>query len=185
MMEISCSFTGHRPQRFPWRFNEDDPRCIALKSVLTEQIKALVESGATNFFSGMALGVDVWAAQIVLTLRETDPRLKLHCVLPCKDQDTKWNTAARKIYHAILERADTVQYVSQDYYNGCMLDRNRRLVDLADILLAVWDGKPAGGTAATVRYAQKQKREIIRIEPISLQITHEKPSGSNVDIALF
>lgn len=184
-MKTACAFTGHRPQRFPWRFNEADPRCVALKAVLTEQIKALVKFGVTDLFSGMALGVDAWAAQVVLTLREGDPRLKLHCVLPCKNQDARWNAAARKTYHAILEQADTIQYVSQDYYNGCMLDRNRRLVDLADVLLAVYDGKPAGGTAATVRYARNQQKEIICIEPISLQITHEKPTGGNVDIASF
>lgn len=184
-MENACAFTGHRSQKFPWRFNEEDPRCIALKAVLTEQIKVLVKAGITQFTSGMAIGVDCWAAQIVLALRESDPTLKLHCVLPCKNQDAKWNAAAKEAYHAILERADTIQYVSQDYYSGCMLDRNRRLVDLADILLAVYDGKPAGGTAATVRYARKQQKEIICIEPISLQITHERPSGGNVDIASF
>jgi len=88
-MENACAFTGHRSQKFPWRFNEEDPRCIALKAVLTEQIKVLVKAGITQFASGMAIGVDCWAAQIVLALRESDPTLKLHCVLPCKKQYAK------------------------------------------------------------------------------------------------
>lgn len=57
-MNHSCAFTGHRPQRFPWRFNENDPQCVVLKAVLTEQITILAKSGTTDFFSGMALGVD-------------------------------------------------------------------------------------------------------------------------------
>ena len=72
-MARSCAFTGHRPQKFPWRFNEDDPRCAALKAVLAEQIAALTKLGVTGFFSGMALAVDTWAAQSVLALREEYP----------------------------------------------------------------------------------------------------------------
>ena len=95
-MARSCAFTGHRPQKFPWRFNEDDPRCAALKAVLAEQIAALTKLGVTGFFSGMALAVDTWAAQSVLALREEYPQIKLHCVLPCRDQDAKWSAAAKE-----------------------------------------------------------------------------------------
>lgn len=28
----TCAFTGHRPQNLPFRFNESDKRCVALKS---------------------------------------------------------------------------------------------------------------------------------------------------------
>ncbi len=184
-MARSCAFTGHRPQKFPWRFNEDDPRCAALKAVLAEQIAALTKLGVTGFFSGMALAVDTWAAQSVLALREEYPQIKLHCVLPCRDQDAKWSAAAKETYRTILAQADSIQCVSQHYYNGCMLARNRQLVELASVVLAVYDGKLTGGTAATIRYAQEQKKEIICIEPISLRVTHEKPFGGCVDIALF
>lgn len=30
----SCAFTGHRPHKFPWRYNEADERCMALKAAL-------------------------------------------------------------------------------------------------------------------------------------------------------
>ena len=34
----ACAFTGHRPQKLPFGFNEEDPRCIALKAVIETQI---------------------------------------------------------------------------------------------------------------------------------------------------
>ena len=46
-----------------------------------------------------------------------------------------------------------------------MLDRNQRLVDSAARLIAIYNGEKRGGTAATVRYAQKEGREIIYINP--------------------
>lgn len=170
-METSCAFTGHRPQRFPWRFNEADPRCAALKAALNREIKTLHQAGVKAYFSGMALGVDTWAAQAVLALRREDPAVTLHCVLPCENQDKRWSPPAQKAYREILVQADSISYVSRQYYSGCMLERNRQLVDSASILLAVYDGDTSGGTAATVRYAQKQKKEIICIDPVTLQIT--------------
>ena len=73
----------------------------------------------------------------------------------------------------ILEEADSIDYVSHEYYDGCMLERNRRLVDATGLLLAVYNGERRGGTAATVRYAQKLGRRIIILEPASLEIVEE------------
>ncbi len=42
--------------------------------------------------------------------------------------------------------------VSRQYYDGCMIDRNHRLVESADLLLAVFNGVRRSGTGATVNY---------------------------------
>lgn len=167
----SCAFTGHRPHKFPWKHNEADPRCIALKNVLTEQVGKLIEAGTTDFYSGMADGSDCWLSQIVLAFREENPALKLHCFLPCEGQPDKWSSSAQKRYHSILGQADSVVYVSRQYYDGCMIDRNHRLVEAAGLLLAVYNGERRGGTAATLRYAQKLGREIYIVDPISGIVT--------------
>lgn len=46
-----------------------------------------------------------------------------------------------------------------------MLDRNKKMVSSAEILLAVYNGEQRGGTAATVRYARQAGRKIIIIDP--------------------
>ena len=172
-MATTCAFTGHRPHKFPWRDNEDDPRCIALKETLTKQITKLAAAGVTDYYSGGADGVDCWASLIVLALREKNPALKLHCVLPHEGQADKWSDSAREQYHTILKQANSVEYVSRRYYDGCMLDRNHRLVESAGLLLAVFNGVRRSGTGATVNYTRKMSREIIVIDPITLHITHE------------
>ena len=35
--EITCCFTGHRPQRLPWGDNEADLRCQAVKARLRSE----------------------------------------------------------------------------------------------------------------------------------------------------
>lgn len=37
MIERCCAFTGHRPRKFPWGYNEDDARCVALKETLAKR----------------------------------------------------------------------------------------------------------------------------------------------------
>lgn len=54
-----------------------------------------------------------------------------------------------------------------------MLDRNHRLVEAAGVLLAVYNGEQRGGTAATVRYAQKLERQIVILDPVSLETAVE------------
>lgn len=67
----TCAFTGHRPQSLPFGFDESDKRCTSLKSVMRDQIVALIENeGVTHFITGMALGVDMYAAEIVLDLKQ-------------------------------------------------------------------------------------------------------------------
>ncbi len=161
MFEKCCAFTGHRPRKFPWGYNEADERCVALKQVLARQIAKLVDAGYTNFLSGMAEGADTWAALAVLALKKDDPALKLHCVLPCEGQANGWSASARELYAAVLDQAESVVYVSREYSEGCMLKRNRYLVDHAACLMAVYNGEWRGGTAMTVRYARKLGREII------------------------
>ena len=151
MVGTSCAFTGHRPHKFPWKDNEADPRCIALKETLARQIATLAGAGVTEYFTGGADGTDCWAAEIVLDLREKNPALN----------------------HSILKRADSVDYVSRQYYDGCMIDRNHRLVESAGLLLAVFSGVRRSGTGATVNYARKLGREIILIDPLTRSVTHE------------
>ena len=74
----TCAFTGHRPQNLPFGFNEEDERCIDLKKTLREQIINLIENeGVTHFISGMAIGVDMYAAEIVLGLKAPIWELRL------------------------------------------------------------------------------------------------------------
>ena len=176
MLEKTCAFTGHRPKSFSWKYDETAPGCVALKKTLTGQIAALAKAGVTDFFSGMAEGTDCYCSQIVLNLRRNNPALKLHCVLPHEGQADKWNVSARERYNAILQQANSVDYVSRAYYDGCLIDRNHRLVESAGLLLAVYNGVRRSGTGATVNYARKMGREIILIDPATLGITHEDPA---------
>lgn len=169
----TCAFTGHRPQNLPFGFNEEDERCINLKKTLREQIINLIENeGITHFISGMAIGVDMYAAEIVLGLKASYPGITLESAIPCESQAAKWSEALRDRYFDIASKCDKETLIQTYYTPDCMDKRNRYMVDHADVLIAVWDGSPSG-TGKTVRYAHQQGKSVTVINPVSLDVTQE------------
>ena len=159
----TCAFTGHRPQSLPFGFDESDKRCTSLKSVMRDQIVALIENeGVTHFITGMALGVDMYAAEIVLDLKSKYPHITLESAIPCETQAIKWSVASRERYYNIAAKCDKETMLQREYTPDCMDKRNRHMVDHADYILAVWNGCPSG-TGNTVRYAHKKGKSIIVI----------------------
>lgn len=165
----TCAFTGHRPQSLPFGFNESDERCIALKQKLrNEIIRQIEENGVTHFISGMAIGVDIYAAEIVLGLK-AKYNITLECAIPCETQAEKWSEPLRNRYFEIASKCDKEAMLQHHYTPGCMDKRNRYMVDHADYIIAVWDGR-ASGTSKTVRYAQHQGKPIRVINPKTLEV---------------
>ena len=68
--ETTCCFTGHRPEKLPWREDEGDPRCLELKARLAGAVEAAYEKGMRHFLCGMARGADFYCCEAALALRE-------------------------------------------------------------------------------------------------------------------
>lgn len=164
----SCCFTGHRPQKLG--YGENSIQCDELKNRLEELIIELIEKeGVTHFISGVALGVDTYAANIVLKLKSNYPMITLECAIPCETQAVKWNERDRDIYYDLLSKSDKETLLQQKYTSDCMQKRNEYMVDNSDYVIAVWNGKPSG-TGNTVKYAQKNNKMVLLVNPQTLEI---------------
>lgn len=149
-----CAFTGHRPERLSWGGNEDDARCLALKQQLARLIGEACGAGCRTFVCGMARGCDLYFAEQVLQVRRMCAQIRLVAMIPCPSQPDMWPEREQARYRRLLAACDEVRVLEPAYSEGCMLRRNRAMVDAADILITVYDGS-GGGTGATVRYAEK------------------------------
>jgi len=167
---LACAFTGHRPARYRFGYDEEYESCVQLKVALAEQIAILIGVGVTTFYSGMALGADQWAATIVLNMRAAHPKVRLIAVLPCETQADKWSAEHRERYFDTLAVCDDVITLNTHHTPTCVFERNRFLVDRTDYLLAVYDNGLRGSTACVIRYAQEKRRQIISIHPDTLEI---------------
>lgn len=164
IFEKTVCFTGHRPQTITYLWDETSAQSLKLKSKLEKAIVYLIENkGVTHFISGMALGVDMIAAEIVLDLKNKYPNITLECAIPCETQASRWTEKYRDRYFSIIEMSDKETLLQTHYTADCMLKRNRYMVDNSDYVIAVWNGSPSG-TGKTVLYAKENNKEIIQIK---------------------
>ena len=161
--ETTCSFTGHRPEKLPWRGDESDPRCLALKERLAAAVEDAYDKGMRHFLCGMARGADFYFCDAVLELRERRSGVTLEAVIPCEEHAARWSERERERWFSLVERCDGETMLQHHYDKGCMLRRNRYLVDHSSMLIAVYDGM-LGGTMYTLSYAMKRGLETVILE---------------------
>ncbi len=161
-MSKTVCFTGHR------RIDPQDKEKILF--LLDRLVNTYLHSGYTTFRVGGALGFDMEVEELLLRKRNEEGRmLRLELVLPCRDQATKWNAADRRRYCAILEQADSVEYICERYEDGCMQRRNRAMVDASDICVA-YCKRPRSGTYATVCYAKGKDIPVVDLVSLIAQL---------------
>ncbi len=161
----TACFTGHRPQSIPYLWDEGSELSLRLKDELRNMIIDLIDNhGVSHFISGMALGVDMIAAEIVLELKKNYPNITLECAIPCETQARKWTEKYRDRYFSIIEMSDKETLLQTHYTADCMHKRNRYMVDKSDYVIAVWNGS-SSGTGKTVLYAKENNKQIIQIKP--------------------
>lgn len=101
-----------------------------------------------------------------MELRQAGHNIKLHCAVPCIDQDATWiNQKDKDLFRKILSVADIVHEAPVPYSPFAMEQRNMYIVDHSDGLIAVWNGDMSGGTHNCIEYAKKKQKNIIYITP--------------------
>lgn len=144
----TCCVTGHR----------DIPaeQMDRIRDLLRREILAAIADGCTHFISGFAAGADLLFAEIVVELKETYP-ITLEAAIPYPGR----MKAPDKTFQGLIRCCDTVKIHADSYSKDCYMRRNRYMVDQSQRVLAVYDGRPTGGAAATVRYARGKDVRVV------------------------
>ena len=147
-----CCFSGHRPEKL------DEPE-EEVKQWLEQQIDQAIADGYRTFISGCAMGVDIWAGQIVLQKKAQNPEIHLIAATPWPRFAARWNEDWQRQYNDLLSSADLVVNVCDHYHNGVFQQRNVWMVDHSNRVIAYFNGSP-GGTRNTIEYAEKKHVEV-------------------------
>lgn len=153
------TFTGHRPNKLGGYATEGNSKYEACYNRIVEALHSLAPSKA---ISGMALGVDQWAAWACVEMG-----IPFIAAVPFHGQESLWPESSKHQYFELLKKAEEVHTVSEGGYLPMkMHERNQWMVDNADVIIAVWDGSPSG-TGKCVQYATQKGKKIYRINPIN------------------
>lgn len=148
---MKVAITGHRPEDIG----------VAERWVKEQLATVFMELMPTQVFVGMAAGVDLWAADVALTLGFP--------IVACKPWAGHYpRVADRELYLKVWDEAaeqvnvsDSETYTSPQLYHA----RNHYMVDNSDVVIAVWGGKTSGGTYQCLKYAKQHNKPYIVIDP--------------------
>ena len=160
--EITCCFTGHRPDKLPWGSCENDARCAELNSRIYSEALALYNEGYRRFICGMALGCDMYFATQIAKLKKEHPEVILQAAVPCPEQSSLWSEKQKEQYDLLLSQCDEQKLIQSQYTPDCMMRRNRYMVDSSSAIIACFDGS-SGGTMQTLLLAMRSGLRIIKI----------------------
>jgi hypothetical protein len=118
----------------------------------------------------LAAGADSLFAELILQQGGS-----LEAVVPFPEYEKVFAAQHRNRYQALLGAASAITVLEkgrskQESYFAA----GKKVVDAADLLLTVWDGKPArglGGTADIVEYAHQELKQVIHLNPTNRSVT--------------
>lgn len=142
-----------------------------------EWVRRELESTLASFpqpivgVTSLAIGADTLFARVVLELGSS-----LKVVVPFAGYEEKFEEdQARKEYWDLLNQATSVEVLQnkgtdeEGYYAA-----GKRVADLSELVILVWNGKPAagiGGTGDIAEYARRCEKATIHLNPETREVT--------------
>ena len=151
---------------------------------MEEQFVTLYEKGVHHFIVGGALGVDMWAGEILLMMKEKVEfsKIRITMALPFEGHDVDWDQESKARNSRIRSLAE-VMVIGEEPGTPSYTKRNHFMVDHADVILAVYDNnrKMRSGTAMTVHYAERKKKPVILIHPDNGKVSCLLPENTSAE----
>jgi hypothetical protein len=183
--QVVVGVTGHRD------LNESPALSQGIHSAI-EEIRRMSPSLRStplilSILSPLAEGADRLVAREVL--KDTESVLEVVLPLEIEEYVKDFQTEeSRKEFEGLLSQAKSVRILpSRGSRNQAYDQVGRHIVDQCDVLIALWDGKPAsgqGGTAEIVQYARKHNCPLIWINTEAPEQITVEP-GRGIDLRPF
>jgi len=133
--------------------------------------RELAEFGATQALTSLAVGADQVFAEIALELG-----IAVTAVIPFPNYDRVFGSRDLERYRELLAQSRPVVLPGKADDEASFFGAGAYIVEHCELLIAVWDEKPAagfGGTADVVAYARDRGGDIVVLNPITRQRTSD------------
>lgn len=160
-------------------FDDKNPGIRFIKKALENRFRALIDEGLEWVIVSGQLGVETWAAEVVLDMKEEFPELKYALLTPFLDQEKKWNEAKQEKYEEIQAMADFHRSLTSKPYEAPwqFIEKNKFFLRNSDGILIVYDeetdGSPKFIKKEAERYAEQHDYQIMLITADDLRVVTE------------
>lgn len=147
--------TGHRPNKLGGYSDATFNRLVDLA------IAVLKHENPRHVITGMALG---WDLALAVAAERLD--IPYTAAIPFEGQEKRWPLHSQQLYDLMRSRAANVHVLhpggqlEMHEVIKLMYRRDEWMVDNADVVVALYNGDPRGGTAHTVKYAERVGKPI-------------------------
>ncbi|WEG72635.1 DUF1273 domain-containing protein [Vagococcus intermedius] len=152
-------------------FKESDAKIEVIKKVLKERLVSYLEDGLEWVILGGNLGVEQWGSEVVNTLKNEYPELKVAVLLPFEEFGNSWNEKNQTALFEMKQQADYVNTVSHQPYNTPQQLKNHTqfLLSHTDGSLLLYDEEHLGKTDYYYKDARKyQETNNYQLELITM-----------------
>lgn len=161
-------------------FDEKNPGIFFIKKALENRFRALLDEGLEWVILSGQLGVETWAAEVVLEMKEEFPELKYAVLTPFLDQEKKWNETKQENYRMLIEQADFHRSLTSKPYEAPwqFIEKNKFFLRNSDGILIVYDeetdGSPKFIKKEAERYAEASDYQVLMISGDDLRVVAEE-----------
>nr|WP_106782305.1 DUF1273 domain-containing protein [Lysinibacillus timonensis] len=161
-------------------FNDKHPGIPIIKKAIENELRTLIDEGLEWVIISGGQGVETWAAEVVMDLKQEFLHLKYSVITPFLDQEKNWNEAKQEKYIHIVSNADFVTSVTKRPYEAPwqFVEKDKFIIQNTDALLLIYDedneASPKYLKRLAEKYADTHPYELIYINAYDLQMVAEE-----------
>lgn len=161
-------------------FDEKHPGIRIIKKAIENRLLSFLDEGLEWVLVSGQLGVETWAAEVVLALQQEHPNLQLAVMPPFLEQEKNWNEQKQEQYHAIVGQADFYKPLTNRPYEAPwqFIEKDKFFLRNSDGMLLVYDeeneGSPKFVKRLAEQFAEKTNYEVFPITADDLQVVAEE-----------
>lgn len=156
-------------------FTNQDPKVKVIKDLLKKHFEQKFNDGLEWIITGGQLGIDQWAVEAALELKEEYPELKVSLMFPFDEFGNQWNEQNQLMLSELKTKVDFYASISEKPYQSPVQLKNfqKFMLEHTDEATLIYDpeypGKPQYDFQAIKRYGENHDYPITMFEMDDLQ----------------
>jgi len=143
--------------------DERSAAVLDIKKRIEATLESFIWQGYRHFITSATQGVELWAAEAVLKLKDSYPGIALEIVVPYDKHSAKWIEELQERYGRVIAQADIVTTIHHDYTKGVIFSRNKYLLDMCHVLIGAFIPDQGSATEQLIRRAKWNGKQICQI----------------------